>query len=272
MNFKEFISMLTQFGAEPSKKFSQNFLFDKTVLDDIAWQIPKGSTHYIEIGGGAGTLTLSAIEKDLKPLTVIDLDDRMISLLKYRFENEKDVKIIKDNGATLNFNNYADSGRVTVFGNLPYQVSSPILINTISQSSCIDSAVFLLQKEVAEKVVSKPESRLFSPIAALVQMVGDAEIVMEIPPEKFYPAPKVFSSLIKINFKEHSINKEELIKYASVFRIIFSHRRKTLSNVFKINRLPIEIINQCDIDPLTRIEQLEWSKLVMISSKIREII
>lgn len=219
MNLQQLKEFLASHGAGPSKRFSQNFLFRDHVLERIIDHVPDGAAFYIEIGGGIGTLTEKAVLRRFNPFTIVDLDDSMLEILRERFSGS--ARILKQDGSKLNFREYFKGERGAVFGNLPYAVSSPILFNTCFQSSVLKSAVFLLQKEVAEKVVSQPCERDFSPIAALIQLIGSAEMLFSIPPEEFYPAPKVWSSLIKINFNDHDFEPEYLEKFASALKKLF---------------------------------------------------
>jgi len=257
-NLKE---ILQKHGASASKRWSQNFLYDESLLEKIASFIPRRKESYIEIGGGAGTLTNKVIEKGILPLTVLDIDSSMLKILRSRFDDNTDVTILEQDGATVNFSDHFKESRGVVFGNLPYQVGAPIMMHTFVNSQNIESAVFLLQKEVAEKVTSVSGSRLFSPLAALATLLGSAELLFSISPEAFFPAPKVWSSLIKIKFNKHTYSKEYIQQFASTVRILFSHRRKTLSNVFKINKIPLEILYKNGLTDKDRIEKLDWDTL-----------
>jgi len=268
MTLSNLKDILRQHNAKASKKWSQNFLYDDRILDRIISYIPKDSGYYIEIGGGAGTLTERAIHKGITPLTVLDLDDDMLKILDSRFGDQGDVKIVEKDGSKIRFEEFYSEKRGVVFGNLPYQVSSPIMLNTFYQSKFLEGAVFLVQKEVAEKIEAAPGERMFSPLAAMATLLGTAELLFSVPPEAFHPAPKVWSSLIKFKFNEHDFDEEYLKKFASVVRIIFSHRRKTLNNVFKINRLPKSILEELSIPKTTRIEELGWDTFQKLAKKI----
>ena len=157
-----------------------------------------------------------------------------------------------------------------VVGNLPYQISSPIIHNTCYESEFLDGALFLLQKEVAEKLCALPGTREFGPIAGIVKMVGRADYLFTLPPEEFYPSPKVNSALVKITFYEHGYDREHLKKFVSFMRSLFSNRRKTLLNVFKINKLDIDLLKRLEISETLRAESLDWETIVSLSKAVME--
>ncbi len=246
MNISDLKQILGSHATSAKKGFSQNFLYSDEMLERIASFVPKNAGFYIEIGGG--------------------VDDSMLKILNNRFGGKAEIK--KEDATHLRFDNYFKEKRGAVFGNLPYSVSSPILFTTVQQSRFLNSAVFLLQKEVAEKTVSNPGEREFSPLAALINLTGSAELLFNIPPEAFFPAPKVWSSLIKIRFNEHDFSEDYLEKFGTIMKKIFSNRRKTLANVFKINQLPQSILDESAISPNARIEEISWETVLFIAKKL----
>ncbi len=265
MKLSELKALLAERGGGPKRRFSQNFLTDEALLDRIAARIPKGLDYYIEIGGGLGTLTERVLAAGIGPLTVIDLDDDMLSHLTARVGGQALVR--KMDGAKIDFS--AFPGRGVVLGNLPYQVSAPILLNTCEQSSHLAAAVFLIQREVAEKIAAPPQSRLFSPLGALIRRVGRVEMLFDIGPDRFYPPPKVVSTVVKLTFNEHAYTSDELHQFARTMRTLFSHRRKTLANVLKMHRMPETLLQEAGIAPLARIEELTWEELLNLAANAR---
>jgi len=267
MSLSEIKHYLSKTGSYAKKNFSQNFLFNDDTLHKIVKLVPDGKGFYVEIGGGLGSLTKIAVDRKLFPLTVADLDDGMLTVLKERFGEVADI--ISKDGAKIDFSEYFKGVKGFVFGNLPYQVSSPIVMNTVFNSTNLDGAVFLLQKEVAEKFCAKAGSRDFGPVAALIQLTGCAEYIYTLAPEEFYPSPKVYSSVLKISFKDHNYSAHELKIFADFVRVLFSNRRKTLSNVFKINNLDPEILEKNNISGMKRAEELEWETILTIGAHLK---
>ncbi len=266
MNLKELKKLIKQTGAHARKTFSQNFLHNEYTLSRIVESIPENSGFYVEIGGGLGALTEFAVKKKLFPLKVIDIDDRMLEVLEERFSDH--AQILRADGAKLDVSEIFEGKKGVVFGNLPYQVSSPVVMNTCFNSSLLEGAVFLLQKEVAEKFCAMPGSREFGPVAALIRKVGSAEYLFTVEPQDFYPAPKVHSAVIRINFKDHNELKPELKKFADIMRILFSNRRKTLNNVFKVNRIDPEILENFKEYAKMRSEELSWEIILQLAQEI----
>ena len=266
LSLAEIKKYLAKVNAHANKKFSQNFLFNDDVLHRIIDLVPSGKGFYTEIGGGLGSLTEKAVEKELFPLTVVDLDEKMLSVLRDRFSDK--AQILCEDGAKIDFSQYYQDTKGYVFGNLPYQVSSLIMMNTCFESRYLDGAVFLLQKEVAQKFAAAPQTRDFGPIAALIRLVGRAEYVFKVSPEDFYPAPKVESAVLKVTFKDHDFTKEELSAFADTVRMLFSNRRKTLQNVFKINGISAEKLDGFGDIAMKRAEELDWETILKINEKI----
>lgn len=267
MSLKEIKDFLSETGAHAKKNFSQNFLFNDDTLHRIVNLVPQNKGFYVEIGGGLGSLTAIAVSKKLFPLTVADLDDGMLKVLTNRFGDVADV--VSLDGTKIDFSKYYKGQKGFVFGNLPYQVSSPILMNTCFESHVLDGALYLLQKEVAEKFVAIPGSRDFGPVAGLIKLVGRADYIFTLPPEEFFPAPKVHSAVLKLTFSDHGFKKEELVKFADFMRILFSNRRKTLSNVFKINNLNMKILEKFEGCAGKRAEALDWETILKMANEFK---
>jgi len=267
MSLKEIKEFLAWSGDYAKKNFSQNFLFNDDTLHRIVDLVPENRGFYVEIGGGLGSLTAIAVQKKLFPLTVADLDDTMLTVLRRRFGEVADI--VSLDGTKIDFSKFYKGTNGFVFGNLPYQVSSPILVNTCFESHYLDGAIYLLQKEVAEKFVAQPGSRDFGPVAALIKLIGKAEYIFTLSPEEFFPAPKVHSAVLKITFAEHSFKKADLAKFTDLMRVLFSNRRKTLSNVFKINNLNMKILEKFEGITGKRAEELDWETMIRIADEFK---
>lgn len=259
MNLAVLRELLADAGIAPRKGLSQNFLFDDASLERIADALPEGSGFYVEMGGGVGSLTEKVVSRNLQPLTVLDIDPAMLRILRERFAGKADI--VEADAVRYDLTPHFTGKRGVVFGNLPYQASSPILLSVLSQSRHISRAVFLLQREVAEKCAAEPASRDFSPLGALIRHIGDAEILFDIGPGSFFPPPKVVSSVLRIAIRSQDKSPDEIMAMADAFRILFSHRRKTLANVFRMHKLPAELLAEFSIGPTARIEEIAWPVL-----------
>ncbi len=267
MNIEQLKNILNSKGAKTKKSFGQNFLFEDDILWKIAETIPEKGDFFFEFGGGAGTLTEKLVERKLFPLSVFEIDEEMLKILSKRFGTL--ISLINKDASKVDFSDLPE-GKGIFLGNLPYNISSPILFNTCYKSSKLNYAVFLLQKEVAQKVVAKPGERKFSPIAALINFIGKADLLFDIEASHFFPPPKVTSSLIKITF-EKEVEEQKLRNFTKIAQILFSHRRKTLNNVFKLNNLNKNILEKQEIKPQKRIEELKWSEILSLIEELTEI-
>lgn len=266
MNLSELKQFLAKNGTHAKKSFSQNFLFNDDSLRKIAEAIPQNSGFYVEIGGGLGALTEKALERSLTPLTVTDIDETMLGILKKRFSDS--ASVIEADGARLRLEPFFNGKRGYIFGNLPYQVSSLIVMNTCLESRFLDGALFLLQKEVSERFSAEPQSRDFGPVAAMIRFLGHSDYLFTLPPADFYPAPKVESGLLKITFERHDFDRKRLESFANTARILFSNRRKTMQNVFKINGLDPEILKKYGDIAARRSEELDWEAILKLEEEI----
>ncbi len=266
MNNTELRRILAEAGVAPRKGLSQNFLHDDVALEKIADALTPGAGFYVEIGGGVGSLTEKAVGRGFHPFTVLDIDETMLQILHARFDGK--AQVVNADAVRYDLTPHFVGTRGVVFGNLPYQASSPILFSVLSQSRYISRAVFLLQKEVAVKCAAEPASRDFSPLAAVIRHIGDAEILFDIGPESFFPPPKVMSSVLQIPIRPHDKTPDEIMKMADAFRILFSHRRKTLANVFKMHRLPAAFLAEAGIGANARIEEIEWPLLEALAARL----
>ncbi|HSA34009.1 MAG TPA: 16S rRNA (adenine(1518)-N(6)/adenine(1519)-N(6))-dimethyltransferase RsmA [bacterium] len=259
-------TLLAAAGVSPRKGLSQNFLCDDAALERIADVLTPGAGFYVEMGGGAGSLTEKAVGRGLQPLTVLDIDETMLRILHERFDGK--ATVINADAVRYDLTPHFTGTRGVVFGNLPYQASSPILLSVLSQSRYISRIVFLLQREVAVKCAAEPASRDFSPLGALIRHIGDADILFDIGPASFFPPPKVMSSVLQIPIRPHDKTPDEIMAMADAFRVLFSHRRKTLANVFKMHRLPAAFLEEAGIGANARIEEIDWPTLEALAARL----
>ncbi|MFO7735869.1 MAG: 16S rRNA (adenine(1518)-N(6)/adenine(1519)-N(6))-dimethyltransferase RsmA [bacterium] len=261
-------NMLSQFRIRPSKRFGQHFLIDEDIRDAIILELEDKKDFYLEIGPGPGILTEKVLEKGLSPFTVCEIERNMIEILEKRFGDS--VSVIKKDGARLNISEKFSGKSGVVFGNLPYNSGTAILRNVIRHSTKISTAIFMLQKEVAHKIIANPEERLFSPMAGLIHFTGKAQSLFDVPPSSFRPPPEVQSSVIRADFSEHSYSPAEIEKIFKILWKLFSHRRKTMNNIFKMHGFDKILFEKYNIQPSSRIEKLSFDKIRKLVSSIME--
>ena len=170
---------------KPRKRFGQNFLVDEQVINQIVSTIsPKRSDNVIEIGPGKGALTFPLINH-LEKIHVIEIDRDLISLLQKK--NNKKISIHESDALVFNFDQFKHNIRIV--GNLPYNISSPLLFHLLNYRDNIIDMTFMLQKEVIDRIVAPPGSKVYGRISVIMQAFFDAELVFMVPKESFDPQP-----------------------------------------------------------------------------------
>lgn len=214
------------------KRFGQNFLQDNGIIYSIVALInPSSDMHVIEIGPGLGALTLPLLS-NLDHLDLLEIDRDLVA-----FWNEKNLKgltVIEGDALKFDFlawaqNRSSKQGLCKVVGNLPYNISSPLLFHLVAAAASIDEQVFMLQAEVVERMVAKAGSSDFSRLSVMLQARYDMELVLEVPPEAFDPQPKVNSAVVRmIPRRDFSLTHVQWSSLEKVVAAAFSQRRKML--------------------------------------------
>ncbi len=214
------------------KRFGQNFLQDNGIIYSIVALInPSPDMHVIEIGPGLGALTLPLLSS-LDHLDLLEIDRDLVA-----FWNEKNLEglhVIEGDALKFDFLQWAQkspskTGLCKVVGNLPYNISSPLLFHLVAAASEIDEQVFMLQAEVVERMIAQAGSSDFSRLSVMLQTRYDMELVLEVPPEAFDPQPKVNSAVIRmIPRKDFNLTNIQWSALEKVVAAAFSQRRKML--------------------------------------------
>ena len=209
-----------------------------------------------EVGPGKGALTKYLTTS--KELTVIEIDPLLCSYLNDKFQSS--IKIINDDILNINLSKYSSYNKI--IGNLPYYITSPIIFKVL-ENPCFDEAVFMIQKEVADRIVAPHGSKIYGRLSVMIQVVADVKKEFDISKNIFYPKPKVDSSLIKINIKKNNPLKN-LELFSKIVKKTFGQRRKILKNSLK-DIIPLhsykDYINK-------RPEQLSVDDYIKISNNI----
>lgn len=217
------------------KRFGQHFLHDNSVIARIiAVLSPKPDEHLIEIGPGQGALTFPLLEK-VKQLEVVEIDRDLIAELK-KYNQEKGELIIHP-GDVLKFNFAAlkkDTRLLRIIGNLPYNISTPLLFHLLSFPNIISDMHFMLQKEVAERLAAKANDDDYGRLSVMVQYHTDVELLFHVSPRAFTPPPQVQSSIVRlVPHRTHPFPVQDYALFENIVRSAFGQRRKTLRNSLK---------------------------------------
>ena len=240
---------------KPRKRFGQNFLVDHQVINQIISTIaPKRDDNIIEIGPGKGALTFPLAEY-LEHLSVIEIDRDLISILEA--QNNQKISIYNSDALAFDFNQF--SKKLRIVGNLPYNISSPLLFHLFNYKDNIIDMTFMLQKEVVQRIVASPGSKSYGRLSVVVQAFFDAELMFIVPKDSFDPQPKIESAILYLKTKSIPL-VQNLKPLENIVKLAFSQRRKTLKNCLKskLNQ------SQTKIDLSQRAEMLTLENFVTL--------
>ncbi len=244
------------------KSLGQNFLQDEGIINNIVKIIhPQAGEKIIEIGPGQGAITqyLQASGADLQ---LIELDTDLIPLLQQQFGQHDNVQIHHLDALKLKLNN----GPFKVVGNLPYNISSPLLISMLYQHTEIKQMVFMLQKEVVQRICAQPGQKLFGRLSVMLQHQFTCSSHLDIPPTAFIPQPKVDSQIVQLIPRENA-TEVSLPVLESLVKQAFAMRRKTIRNNLK-KIISDEQLQSCGIDPGQRPETITVSQYEQLAKML----
>jgi len=231
------------------KSLGQNFLIDQGVLEQIVNIVEIKDKEILEIGPGSGNLTVHILKKSPKKMYVIEKDNELSLLLTEKFNNE--ITIINDDVLKVAANKISKK-KLTVFGNLPYNISTEILsqwIVDIKNDFWFENLVLMFQKEVADRIIAKHNTSNYGRLSILSNWKLDVKKIIDIKPDSFSPRPKIDSTLLVFKPKENFIELKNAKNLEMLTRIFFSQRRKMLKKPFnRIFTNAEEISKKLDID------------------------
>ena len=251
-------------GHQPRKRFGQNFLTDEGVIVEIARAInPVAEDNVVEIGPGQGALTRALLDSGCQ-LNAIEIDRDLQGLLTGIF-CEEPFTLHNADALSFDFSSLDHSGRkLRIVGNLPYNISTPLLFHLYGFSSIIEDMHFMLQKEVVERLAASPSTRDWGRLSVMTQIDHKVEYLFDVPPEAFYPRPKVQSAIVRLtplaDPRHTDCDRAALGKFVQT---AFAQRRKTLRNNLKGILSDAEIV-ALGLDPSVRAEALEIDNLVRL--------
>ena len=252
----------------PKKSLGQNFLIDNKILEKITNLIDITNETVFEVGPGTGNLTEFILKQNPKKVIVIEKDVNLAENLKKKFEEK--VIVINDDVLKINESSFFNE-KVIVYGNLPYNISTEILIKWIinlKNNFWFYNMILMFQKEVAERIIAGVNTKNYGRLSILSNWKLDVKKIIDIKPESFYPKPKVDSSVLFFSPKKqfHKINNPKNLE--KITRVFFNHRRKMLRNPF--NQLfngNLEIIDKLKIDLKLRPQNLDFDTYYKLTSE-----
>ena len=247
------------------KRFGQNFLTDQAIISSLVDAIaPKANDLMVEIGPGLGALTQPLMQQ-LDMLHVVEVDRDIITWMEKTYVQKK---ITIHNSDALKFDFSSLGSAIRVVGNLPYNISTPILFHLLDNVPVIIDMHFMLQKEVVERMVAEPSTAAYGRLSVMLQYRLQMEYLFTVPPEAFDPAPKVESAFVRC--VPHAVlpyPAQDEALFAQVVTAAFSQRRKTLRNTLK-GLLDDDGFKALDLDSQLRAENLSVADFVKISNHL----
>lgn len=277
---KEIQALLESAGSQPRHRFGQNFMIDQNLVRLIAaaGEIAAGDT-VIEVGPGTGTLTEELIASPAEKVIAVEIDRDLAAMLREKFADEAKFQLVEGDALAgkheLNEElvRGGDLSRhprnpVKLVANLPYNVASPLIIEMLIAG--VELLAFTVQKEVADRLKAAHDSDDYGPLTVMVQMLGDVEVMRTLPPQAFWPAPKIDSSLVRIRRRDQLGNQAG--EFSKFVQMLFQARRKTLRKALTQADYPAdELIAQLQLNPQARPETLDpatlWRMFQIASSR-----
>ena len=245
------------------KRFGQNFLQDTRIITDIVNAVrPQPDDIVIEIGPGLAAIT-EPLTRHLRQLHVCEIDHDIIRFLKGQPFADK---LVIHEGDVLQFDFGSIAGRKKIVGNLPYNISTPLLFHLAEVADEVVDMHFMLQKEVVERMVAPPKTNDYGRLSVMLQYFFDMEMLIEVPPESFDPAPKVDSAVVRMIPVKHRIgNADDFEHFAKLVKLAFHQRRKTIRNNLK-ELASDDDLQAVGISPQDRAEHIAPEKYVELSN------
>lgn len=249
------------------KRFGQNFLIDHGIIRDIVRAVhPHKDDVIVEIGPGKGAIT-QLLADSCDNLSVIELDRDLVPWLKVKFEKHPNFQLYQADALQFDFAKLVTNEQpLRIVGNLPYNISTPLIFHLLSYSSTVRDMHFMLQKEVVKRMAAQPGDSAYGRLGIMVQYYCEVENLFEVPPTSFDPAPKVDSAIVRlVPYKEIPHKAVNIKTLENLVNVAFQQRRKTLRNALK-QLLSPEVLEQLPIDLTARAEEISLPEYVTTSN------
>jgi 16S rRNA (adenine1518-N6/adenine1519-N6)-dimethyltransferase len=255
----EILAIVRGEGLRMKRSFGQSFLLDDDVLSRIAARAARNTSGtIIEIGAGLGTLTEHLADRARRVLA-IEKDRDLVPLVRERLARRSNVTIVEGDALDLRYADLAGSPgetvRPAIAGNLPYSITSPLLLHLLGQRAEIGPATVMVQREVAERLAAEPGGKEYGSLTVLFRLHAEVERLFDVGPECFHPAPKVHSSVVRIDWLEAlRVSVGDRAHFERVVRAAFSKRRKTLRNALSSR------FERADVDRAGRAAEIDLGR------------
>ena len=256
------------FRTDAKKRLGQNFLHDHGVIDRIVLAIdPQPGDRIVEIGPGQGALTLPLLDRH-GALTAIEFDRDLLQPLAAAAQEHGALTLLNANVLSVDFTALADGRPLRLVGNLPYNLSSPILFHALDHAEAITDMHFMLQKEVVERMAAPPGSKVYGRLSVMLQACCTVVPLFTVPPDAFRPAPKVDSAVVRLlPHASADIGIDDRACFAQVVRAAFGQRRKTLRNALS-GVADSATIEAAGLRPDMRAEQIAVDDFIQLANHL----
>lgn len=264
------------------RQLGQNFLVASSYVERLIASVsPRAGETILEIGPGHGALTDALVASGAK-VTAIELDTELAVLLRARFQSAPNFRLLNADVLALEMCDlFGDTEQVRVVANLPYYISTPILQHLLAYRRCLRELTVMLQREVVERIVAPPGGKEYGFLSVLVQYYCEAVQLFDVPPGAFRPAPKVWSSVVRLRLRETPaapVPDEALM--IELTKVLFSQRRKTIYNNLRAGRARLGLSEEADLnallvtarlDPQRRAETLTLAETAQLTTRVWEL-
>jgi 16S rRNA (adenine1518-N6/adenine1519-N6)-dimethyltransferase len=253
------------------KRFGQNFLRDSNVIRQITHAInPREHEHVVEIGPGQGALTEELLATGCE-LDVIELDRDLVPILVSMFAGNSRLQIHQGDALQFDYGSLHDGSRsLRLVGNLPYNISTPLIFYLLEYAPIIDDMHFMLQLEVVKRLAASPGSKAWGKLSVMAQYYCQVDALFEVPPTAFSPMPKVQSAIVRLQPRRDLVRNQQLeTRLRRTVNAAFAQRRKTLRNNLR-DLVNVQQLEDIGVSPSARAETLSIKQFLAISELIQE--
>jgi len=255
------------------KRFGQNFLEDDGIIQRIVRSIGANSgDHLVEIGPGKGAITQWLVESCEK-LDVVELDRDLAAWLSIQYENQSHFTLHQADALKFDFSQLQQGEKpLRILGNLPYNISTPLIFHLLTYHKLVGDMHFMLQKEVVERMSAAPGQKAYGRLGIMVQYYCRVDTLFLVPPEAFNPQPKVESAIVRLQpYDQPPYPAKDIKLFQRLVNVAFQQRRKTLRNALK-QLAPVEQIDALELDTSRRPENLSLQEFVDLSNILSDLI
>jgi 16S rRNA (adenine1518-N6/adenine1519-N6)-dimethyltransferase len=261
----------------------QNFLvgshYSQRILDAVA---PRPEETIVEIGPGRGALTKGLVESGAR-IIAVEFDSELTAWLRAQFQGVANFHLVEGDALAVGFGDLiAPAPAARVVANLPYNISTPILQRLIGQRNCLREMTLMLQREVVERIVAEPGGREYGYLSVLVQFHCQAERLFDVPPGAFRPAPKVWSSVLRLRVRpQPAAPVADESRFLELTRVLFAQRRKTIFNNLRAGKTRIglktdvqigDVLDHLALDPRRRAETLAITEIAQLADALHKLV